>query len=69
MENVLSMTEPLKTKFLEKSICYYCGEDIHNHKSSKLFDGRTVKSCFECHDTVESGKRNYYSKNGGRKNE
>ncbi len=63
------MNKTLKRKFFEKSTCYYCGEDIHNYELSKLFDGRIVKACFECHDTVEIGKNNYHSKNGGRKNE
>jgi len=69
MEDVFSMTGTLKPKFLEKYICYYCGEYLHNYELSELFDGRIVKACFECYDTVEIGKRNYYSKNKRRENE
>lgn len=54
------MSEKLKTKFLEKSTCYYCGEDIYNYELSELFDDRIVKSCFPCYDTVEVGKIIYY---------
>lgn len=63
------MSKTLKTKFLEKSTCYYCGEIIHNYELSELFYGRIVKSYFECHETVEIGKANYYSKNEEWKNE
>lgn len=54
------MTETLKTKFLEKFICYYCGYPLHNYELSELFDSRIVKSCFECYNTVERGKMVYY---------
>lgn len=50
----------LKTKFLEKSTCYICGEGIYNYELNELFDGRIVKSCFECYITFEIGKMEYY---------
>ena len=50
----------LKTESLEKSTCYFCGEDIHNYELVTLFDGREVKSCFDCYNTVEIGKMVYY---------
>ena len=55
----------LKTKFLEKSICYFCGDAIHNYELVTLFNERNVKSCFECYATVEIGKAVYYCKIGG----
>jgi len=50
----------LNTKFLEKSICYFCGDTIYNYKLFTLYDGRHVNSCFECHDTVKTGREMYY---------
>ena len=57
--------EMLKTKFFEKFPCYFCGEDIHNYELTTLFDGREVKSCFQCYATVEIRKAVYYCKIGG----
>ena len=54
------MSDTLKTKFLERGICYFCGDVIHNYELTDLFDGRIVKSCFECYNTVELGKMVYY---------
>ena len=54
------MSKALKKKCLEKSTCYYCGEDIHNYELSELVDGRIIKSCFECYNTIEIGKIIYY---------
>lgn len=50
----------LKERFLEESICYFCGYAIHNYKLFTLFDDRNVKSCFGCYDPVEIGKTTYY---------
>ncbi len=54
------MSEALEIKFLEKSTCYICGENIYNYELNELFDGRIVKSCFECYITLEIGKMKYY---------
>ena len=52
----------LKKKFLDEEYCYFCGDTIHNYELSTLFDGRDVKSCFECYVTVEFGRAMYYCK-------
>lgn len=62
-ENGVSNT--LETKFLESSICYICGEDIHNYELTDLFDGRTVKTCFECYAELKIGEAVYYCKLAG----
>ena len=54
----------LKDRFLEKSTYYYCGDDIYNYELSELFDGRNVKSCFECFTTLEIRKTMYYCELG-----
>ena len=57
--------EMLKTKFFEKSTCYFCGDVIHNYELITLFDERNVKSCFECYNEVEIVKMVYYCKLAG----
>ncbi|GBL42211.1 hypothetical protein LBMAG54_14790 [Nitrosopumilaceae archaeon] len=57
------MTKTLMMQFLEESTCYFCEDTIHSYTLSTLFDGRTIKSCFECYDTVGIAKTTYYSKN------
>lgn len=54
----------LKERFLEKSNCYICGEDVYNYELNELFDGRIIKSCFPCYNTLEIGKIIYYCKLG-----
>lgn len=56
------MTESLKTRFLEESNCYFCGDVIHNYELVTLFDGREVKSCFDGYATVEIVNAVYYCK-------
>ena len=52
----------IETELLDKDICYFCGDEIYNHLMVKLFDGRNVKSCFECNDTLQLGLKIYYNK-------
>ncbi len=56
------MIEMIKTKLLEKFTCYFYSGEIYNFTEIKLYDDKTVISCYECHKTVESGKEMYYSK-------
>lgn len=58
------VTETLKLQFLEESICYFCGDIIHNYELVTLFDDRIIKSCFDCYTTVEIAKTMYYCKIG-----
>ena len=53
------------TTFLEESICYFCGDVIHNYELVTLFDEREVIACFDCYATVEIAKTVYYCKIGG----
>ncbi len=62
------MNKTLKTKFLDQSTCYFCGDDIHNYELSELFDNRIGKPCFECYITLEIGKMVYYCKLGTTEN-
>lgn len=52
----------IETGFLDKDICYFCSDEIYNHEMVKLFDGRSVKSCFECNDTLQLGLKIYHNK-------
>lgn len=50
----------LKERFLDKSNCYICGEDIYNYELNELFDGRVVKLCFQCYAGHEIDLAVYY---------
>jgi hypothetical protein len=52
----------IKTEFYDEDICYFCTDTIFNYVSIKLFDGRNIKSCFECNDTLQLGLKIYHSK-------
>ena len=57
------MIENINSTFMpDEIVCYFCNEDIHNFETERLFDGRVVKSCYDCYMEIELGKQVYYAK-------
>jgi hypothetical protein len=52
----------IKTEFFDEDVCYFCNDTIYNYIFVKLFDGRNIKSCFECNSTIQLGLKIYHNK-------